>query len=377
MALNGRFISFKPIIEAVYRRAGFQSIDWGEAIEIIGETIRRIGALPAYKDVTTNGIGTNPVPLEVQDYRVILPTDLMVLRGIRKVSLQTIDGTLRITGIHPMYENTDLFYKTNNHQLDDGIPVGSYTYEQFKQTDNVLLSGTSGTASIVCAGLTKTVTFATDLETTASNFVTANLIAFANINIELTSSGDTITFKATQSGVPYDSPVITNTSGDLTGAITSGTATDPVQVYGPSYSNSQNYSYQYKVDNSYIYTNFQEGFIEISYKGFVIDEHGFPMIPDDQRFIDAITWSITEHILYKKFMVGEVSDKVYHHADAQKDWYVASARSKANIPSLQTMESIKNMFVRTIVKQNDYGTSFKYAGMQEQRYTSNSKYRSF
>ena len=240
MALNGKFISFRPIIESVYRRAGFQSIDWGEAVEVIGETIRRIGALPAYKDITTNGIGTNPVPLEVVDYRVILPSNLMILNGIRKVNLQNIDGTLRIVGVYTMYENTDLFYNTNNAQLDTGIPVGNYNYEEFKQTDTVLLSGTSGSISIVCAGLTKSLSFSTDLETTAASFVTDNSAAFAAIDIDVTSSGDSIIFKATESGIPYDSPVITNTSGDLNASVTSGTATDPVQVYGLNYSNSQN-----------------------------------------------------------------------------------------------------------------------------------------
>ena len=101
------------------------------------------------------------------------------------------------------------------------------------------------------------------------------------------------------------------------------------------------------------------------------------MIPDDQRYIDAVTWSLIEHIDYKKWRVGEITDKVYQHSDQQKDWYVASARSKASVPSPQEMEVIKNMFVRSIVKLDDYNTSFKYAGMQETRYTANNKYRSF
>ena len=86
MALSGKFISFEPIIESVYRRAGYQTIDWAEALEVIGETIRLIGALPAYSEVTTNGQGTNPLPLEVVDYRVALPNDLIKLTTLGKVS---------------------------------------------------------------------------------------------------------------------------------------------------------------------------------------------------------------------------------------------------------------------------------------------------
>ena len=53
MALNGNFVSFQSIVEGVYRRAGYQTVDWAEAIEVIGETIRLIGVLQEYKDVTT------------------------------------------------------------------------------------------------------------------------------------------------------------------------------------------------------------------------------------------------------------------------------------------------------------------------------------
>ena len=35
MALNGNFISFQSVVESVYRRAGYQTIDWAEAIEVI------------------------------------------------------------------------------------------------------------------------------------------------------------------------------------------------------------------------------------------------------------------------------------------------------------------------------------------------------
>jgi len=45
MALNGNFVSFQSIVESVYRRAGYQTIDWAEAIEVIAETIRLIGVL--------------------------------------------------------------------------------------------------------------------------------------------------------------------------------------------------------------------------------------------------------------------------------------------------------------------------------------------
>lgn len=383
MSLNGQFISFQPVVEAVYRRAGYQYIDWAEAIEVIGETIRLIGALPAYQNITTNGLNGNPNPLEVTDYRVALPTTFMSLEAIRKIELTEIDdgegGTdLKISSFVPIYESTDLFYKSIRNQWNESIPAGTYTYEEFKQTNTVTLSGISGTATITGAGdLTKVLTFDTDLETTASNFVTANATAYLVEDIVLTSSGDDLVFTSNVSGQPFTTPIITNTSGDLDGTVTSGTATDPVIVYGPTYLRSPEYQYNYKIDNGYIYTNFETGFLELSYKGFVTDDHGFPMIPDDPKFLEAVRWSIIEHIDYKKWRVSEITDKVYQHSEQQRDWYIAAARSKADIPSASKMEILKNMFLRSIPSTVDYTTYFKYSNIMENRYTHNSKNRMY
>lgn len=377
MALNGQFISFEPIIESAYRRAGYQTIDWTQAIEVIGETLGLIGALPAYKNITTNGDNANP--LEVADFRVALPTDLVIFQAVRKIELtEDSDGNLSISGFSTMYENTDLYYKSNRAQWNDAITTGTYDYAEFKQRDYILLSGTSGTATITeTGGLTKTVTFDTNLETTASNFVTANATAYLAEGIVLTSDGDYIIFTSEESGTDFTSPTITNASGDLDGEVTSEPYSEPVIVYGPELKKNYEYQYQYKIDNGYIYTNFETGFLELSYKGFVTDDHGFPMIPDDPKWIEAVRWSIIEFLDYKKWRVAEITDKVYQKSEQEKLFYIAAARSKADIPSLGKMESIKNMFLRSIIHVNEYSNYFKNSNIGERRYTQNSINRGY
>jgi len=376
MALNGNFISFQSIIESVYRRAGYQSIDWGEAVEVVAETIRLVGVLPAYRDYITNGQnGLNP--LEVVDYRVAIPSDFVALRAVRKVNVQEVPGDegneLRITSFSPMVEATDLFYKSIREQWATNIPAGSYNYTEFTQIETLTLSGTSGSVTIVCGTLSHSLSFTTDLSTTASAFVTANSAAYLAKNIILTSDGENIIFTSNQSGLYFSQPTVTNTSGDLTGVV-EGTVQDaPVIVYNQEYRVNPEYQWEYKINDGYIHCNFETGFLEVSYVGFVTDVHGFPMIPDDQRFIEAVRWSLIEHIDYKKWRVGEITDKVYQYSDQQRSWYIASARNKADIPSIDQMESIKRMFLRSIPKIDEHGTYFKYSNVQEQRYTQNDK----
>jgi hypothetical protein len=379
MALSGNYISFQSIIEAVYRRAGYQTIDWAEAIEVVAETIRLIGALPAYKDITTNGLNGNPNPLEITDYRVLLPTNLVNLKAIRKVELSetSVDGgtDLEITKFYPMIEATDMFYQSIREQWDEGIAAGSYTYTALKQVEVITLSGDSGDAVITgITTLPKTISFNTDLETTAESFVTNNAAAYLVEGVVLTSSSNTLIFTVQESGVPFAQPSIANSTGDLDGVVTASSESENVIVYGPEYRANKEAGYEYKVNDGYIYTNFETGFIEIVYTGFATDDHGFPMIPDDQRFIEAVRWSLMEHLDYKKWRTAEISDKVYQHSEQNRDWYIASARSKASIPSLDKMESIKNMFLRMIPKINEHDTYFKYSNRPEQMYIHNSRY---
>lgn len=376
MALDNNFISFQPVVEAVYRRAGYQQIDWTEAIEVIGETIRLIGVLPAFKEVTTNGINDNPTPLEVVDYRVALPSECVNFKTARKVILSEEEneegGTdLLINRFVPMIQATNLFYQTPMNNLNSLIPAGTYNYVSMKQTEIITLSGTSGTAIITEAGgLTKTVSFVTSLTVSAANFVTANAAAYLAQGITLTSDEDTIIF-VSESGEHFSVPIITNSTGNLTGTVTETTTDEPVTIYSPQLKSNIEVVYEYKINNGYIYTNFETGFIECIYTAFVTDEHGYPMIPDDQRYIEAVRWSLIENIDYKKWRVGEITDKVYNHSLQQKDWYVASAKSKANMPSIDQMESIKEMWLRSIPKVREHDTYFKTSNVAEKRYTQN------
>jgi hypothetical protein len=65
------------------------------------------------------------------------------------------------------------------------------------QVDTLYLRGYDGTADITCEGVTRTATYATDLSTTASNFVTANLAAYAAVSVVVSSVGGTIIFTGT------------------------------------------------------------------------------------------------------------------------------------------------------------------------------------
>jgi hypothetical protein len=105
-----------------------------------------------------------------------------------------------------------------------------------KRQDTITLTGISGTATIVCNKISRTATFATDLSTTAANFVSANAAAYLAVGVVLTSVGSALIFKALATAVEFiaDSSV-TNLTTDLAGFIESTYVKNTATVTGRSY----------------------------------------------------------------------------------------------------------------------------------------------
>ncbi len=280
MALNGNFVSFQSIIERVYRNAGYQTIDWIEAIEHIADVIGLIGAREAYQTITTNSLNGNPAPLTIVDYRASLPSGYVSLVAARKIQVND-DGT--ISRFYPMIYNSDLFFQSPIKKIHEDISPGTYNTTEWTGED-----------------------------------------------------------------------------GEYTPT--------PIIVEGSAVSTSREYVYSYRINNTLMETNFEDGFVELVYNGFVTDDHGYPMIPDDIKYIKAVEAYLIERIDYKKWRCGDLPDKVYRHSEQERDWYIAAARNKVAMPSIDRMESLKNQWLRSIPRHNEHATGFRYTNVQERRY---------
>ena len=280
MALSGQFLSFNSIVERVYKNAGYQTVNWIDALDYIADVIRLIGVKDSYKTVTTNGLDGNPDPIQIVDYRGELPVGVIQHLAARKIEVN--DG--KISAFYPMVYSTDLFHQSQVKRMDSEIPEGV-------------------------------------LDTT-----------------EWTQGED----------------------GEYTPT--------PILVLGQSVAiNMTETQYTYRLNAGIVETNFEDGFVELTYSGFVTDCNGFPMIPDEVKFEKAVEWYIIERLDYKKWRRGEIADKVYNHSQQQSSWYIAAARSKGNIPSIDKMESWKNAMLRSIIRPNQHAFGFKYLGSQERR----------
>lgn len=99
----------------------------------------------------------------------------------------------------------------------------------------------------------------------------------------------------------------------------------------------------YRINNDFIFTNFKTGCVFLAYEAFPIDKDGFPLIPDNTKYKLAVQAYIRLKIDYNMWRKGDITKDVYDDAQTNWCWYVGSAQNAARIPTLDKMESIKNM----------------------------------
>lgn len=136
--------------------------------------------------------------------------------------------------------------------------------------------------------------------------------------------------------------------------------------------NHLNCDLTYIVNDDYLIPNFEEGLIQMNFKAIPVDEKGFPLVPDDVKFRNAVAYHIMWKLAFIKLMAGKIPQSAYQIIERDRDWYIGAAQSRGNMPNPDMMESIKNNWIRLIKKINQHSDGFKSAGFPEQRNTVNS-----
>jgi len=125
--------------------------------------------------------------------------------------------------------------------------------------------------------------------------------------------------------------------------------------FNKKYSNG----YEYSCNRYTITTNATNGCIRISYKAIPIDKEGFPLVPDNEKFKEALKY----HVLWNTYEIlsfqQEIPDKVLAQVEKQYMWYVGSADNSLRMPNISEMESIKNSIIRLIHSSNNYEEGFR------------------
>ncbi len=125
------------------------------------------------------------------------------------------------------------------------------------------------------------------------------------------------------------------------------------------------YDLTYKLQNNIIFTSMKEGDIEIMYNAFVVDEDGYPMIPDDAAFINALELYIKKYYFEILFDLGKIQQGVLQNVQQQYTWAVGQATTSLLMPSIDEMESIANSINTLIPRVSEHSRGFINMGVKE------------
>lgn len=126
-------------------------------------------------------------------------------------------------------------------------------------------------------------------------------------------------------------------------------------------------SRNYTVNGNWIKVSFRTGHLFIRYKGLQTDEDGYPLIPDDVSYKEALMWYCT-----KKLILGGLTSLAFPNtqsflvfAEAKWDRYAGLARGRSLMPDIATMESIKRQWTRIIPQMNRFDNKFSNLNTNE------------
>jgi len=121
----------------------------------------------------------------------------------------------------------------------------------------------------------------------------------------------------------------------------------------------------FKTQNSIIYTNVPECDLEIAYRAIPLDEEGYPMILDNERYINALYEYIKVKTFTTLFEVGKLNGNVLQNSQQEYAWAVGQLQEELNTPSLSEMQSISNAHNTLLMNNRQFEDGFNSLGSQQ------------
>jgi hypothetical protein len=123
--------------------------------------------------------------------------------------------------------------------------------------------------------------------------------------------------------------------------------------------------YVYYTNGNYIKFNVKEGYIMMAYKAVPIDDEGYPLVPEDESFQEALYWYIVNKLYYPDWLGGRIRDAVYYDARSNWNFYCKQAYGKSMMPSGDKLESLKNQWLTLYPEINSFDSEFSNLGNRQ------------
>ena len=316
--------SVERVLAKVYQDLDLKEGDHrlSDMIEWAGEALEKIGAFPSFTNKVT---GKEDIPLlEVVNYNVQLPCDFYNL-------IQISFSTSQQGPYYPMR------YGTGN--FDAGNPE--------IVTDDKTVSVTSDVASTSDLVILAMNLYAEEFGWTADDPIPPGHTAYQHALNRI--NADPVLRSKLASIVNMHTPTLPGVKNPM------ATTRDITYVLTPGY----------------IKLNVESGYIMMAYQAIPTDTKGYPLIPDDPSFLEAIYWYIVMKLYYPQWVGGQIRDAVYYDARRSWNYFCKQAYGQALMPTTDQLESIKNSWVRLIPEIKEHTSGFSALGQEQRAYNHN------
>ncbi len=106
---------------------------------------------------------------------------------------------------------------------------------------------------------------------------------------------------------------------------------------------------EYFIKPGWIVTNKRNGYVKIAYKAIATDERGYPLIPDNTSYQEAVYWYVVMKLSFPKWLKGSLGGRgvntgqnVYTYIQQQWNFYRNQAYAEAMMPTADDIQNIKN-----------------------------------
>lgn len=121
----------------------------------------------------------------------------------------------------------------------------------------------------------------------------------------------------------------------------------------------------FKTQGRVIFTSFPDGKVEVAYKAIPVDCDGFPLLIDDETYLNALEAYIKVKVFTVKFDTGKIQAGILSNAQSDYAWASHLLQSSMTIPSVSEMESITRMWNTMIKPARHFDNGFKELGDRE------------
>ena len=199
------------------------------------------------------------------------------------------------------------------------------------------------------------------LKRNTSNFTLPDAVTPSNVDM-LISGNNIVPLVKNLFGYTTDREAIDKLNEDINTKQTLSTLLNQYTVPSVNgtmqFSNSTNFSntLQYMLKPGYIVTNVENGYIKLSYDAIAVDIDGYPMIPDNQSYFEAIYWYVTMKFKYPLYLNGKMPQYIYFDIRNSWNFYRKQAYAEALMPTQDELENIKNTWTKLIPVHDDNRT---------------------